>query len=290
MTTLSRATARLPASHEARAELRAALAIARKELQVARRYPLNLVNEVLQPLYQFLLPSLLLGATFLVGGRALGFEAVTGTTDVAGYLFLGSLVAGLIGTGFWEIASSFKREMDAGTLEPHWLTPTRPSTIVLGRAISGLAIAGGASVVLLGLGAIFFGASLGPGLLLALPALLIAGLSIVGIGFLVSSLVLLMRDPNFFVDAGSFVYGILTGVAAPILVLPLFVQPISYLLPTTYALDILRVGALGTVPIAPLPLEWLALSGLTIVIYLVGRRAFERTERRMRRMGTLGQH
>lgn len=284
MTTLPRPTS------DARAELRAALAIARKELQIARRYPLNLVNELLQPLYQFLLPSLLLGATFLVGGRALGFEAVTGTTDVAGFLFLGALVAGIIGTGFWEIAFSFKREMDAGTLEPHWLTPTQPSTIVLGRAISGLAIAGGASVVLLGLGAIFFGASLGPGLLYALPALVVAGASVVGIGFLVSSMVLLIRDPNFVVDAGSFVYVLLSGVVAPILVLPFFLQPISYLLPTTYALDILRVAALGTTPIAPLAVEWLALVGLTVAMYVAGRWTFDRTERRMRRTGTLGQH
>jgi hypothetical protein len=50
------------------AELRAARAIAAKEIRIARRYPLNLANEVLQPLYQFLLPSLLLGATFAVGG------------------------------------------------------------------------------------------------------------------------------------------------------------------------------------------------------------------------------
>ena len=48
------------------AEPRAAWAIARKELQIAKRYPLQLSNEVLQPLYQFLLPSLLLGATFFV--------------------------------------------------------------------------------------------------------------------------------------------------------------------------------------------------------------------------------
>lgn len=275
---------------DARAELRAALAIARKELQIARRYPLNLVNEVLQPLYQFLLPSILLGATFLVGGRAVGFEAATGTDDIAGFLFLGSLVAGLIGAGFWEIAFSFKREMDTGTLEPHWLTPTRPSTIVLGRAISGLSIAGAASLVLLALGALFFGASMGPGLLLALPALLVVGASVVGIGYLVSAAVLLIRDPNFFVDAGSFVFVILSGVSAPVLVLPWVVQPISFLLPTTYALDILRAGALGTRPLLPLPLEWAALVALTAALYVLGRIAFDRTERRMRRIGSLGQH
>ena len=81
------------------AEWRAALALARKELRIARRYPLNLVNEVLQPLYQFLLPSLLLGATFLVGGRAIGLESSTGTSDLAGYLFLGMIVGGLTATG-----------------------------------------------------------------------------------------------------------------------------------------------------------------------------------------------
>ena len=39
-----------------------AWAIARKELRVNLRYPLQLVTEVAQPLYQFLIPALLLGA------------------------------------------------------------------------------------------------------------------------------------------------------------------------------------------------------------------------------------
>lgn len=275
---------------EAGAELRAAVAIALRELRVARRYPFNLLNMVLQPLYQFLLPSLLLGAAFLVGGRALGFEVVTGTGDVAGFLFLGTLVASLIGTGFWAVAFGLKMEMDQGTLEPHWLTPTRPATIVLGRAISGLILGVGASLVLLAIGALVFGASLGIGFLVALPALLLASVSVVAIGYLVSSAVLLMRESNFFVDSTNFVVVVLSGVSAPVVVLPWVVQPISYLLPTTYALDILRVSTLGTRPLAPLPLEYAALAGLTAAQYLVGRAAFERSERRMRRAGTLGQH
>jgi hypothetical protein len=70
-------------------ELRAAWAVAKKELLITRRYPLQLVNEVMQPLYQFLLPSLLLGLTFYVGGRAIGLETSVGTDDLPGYLFLG---------------------------------------------------------------------------------------------------------------------------------------------------------------------------------------------------------
>jgi ABC-type polysaccharide/polyol phosphate export permease len=257
------------------AEVRAAVAVARKEMRIARRYPLNLANEVLQPLYQFLLPSLLLGATFAVGGRAIGLEASAGTVDLAGYLFLGIVVAALVGAAFWEIAFSFKREMDAGTLEPAWLTPARPETLVIGRALSAFAIGGSASLVLLGIGWLVFGASFSAAALVALPALAIAALSLLGIGYLVASMVLLMRDPNFFVDATNFGFMIITGVAFPVTVLPGVIRPVAYLLPTTYALDLLRQAALA---------------GLAVVALAVGRVVFLRTEHRLRVRGTLGQH
>jgi len=280
----------VPGRSALKAEARAALAIARKELRIAVRYPLNAVNEVLQPLYQFLLPSLLLGATFLVGGRAIGLEASAGTSDLAGFLFLGMIVGGLVGTAFWEIAFSFKREMDAGTLEPAWLTPTSPETLVIGRAISGLVISGAASLVLLGIGLFVFGASFSPGIWLALPALLLAAASMIGIGYLVASMVLLLREPSFFVDATNFLFAIVSGVMFPVVVLPVAVRWVAYLLPTTYALDLLRVHALGTRPLLSPALEWILLVLLALGTLLLGRWVFGRTEHRMRVKGTLGQH
>jgi ABC-2 type transport system permease protein len=275
---------------ELAAELRAAWAIARKELRVALRYPMNAVNEVLQPLYHFLLPSLMLGATFLVGGRAIGLEASAGTNDLVGFLFLGMLVGGLVSTAFWEIAFSFKREMDAGTLEPAWLTPTSPRTFVLGRAISGLAISASASLILLVIGVFVFGASISPNVVLAIPALALVGFSVLGIGYLVAAAVLLIREPNFFVDATSFLFSMASGVMFPVLVLPLFVRWVSYLLPSTYALDLLRVHAIGSRPLVPLWIEWVALILFAGVTLWAGLRAFGWTEHRMRVRGTLGQH
>lgn len=271
-------------------EMRAAWAIARKELLTALRYPLQLFNEVAQPLYQFLLPSLLLGATFAVGGRAVGLESMTGTSNLAGYLFLGVVVGGMVGTAFWDMAFSFKREMDVGTLEQTWLSPTRPETFVLGRAISGGLVSGGASAALVIIGLVAFNASVGPSLWLALPALLLAMASMVGIGFLVASAVLILREPNFFVDATNFLFAMLSGVAFPIAVLPWFIRPIAYLLPTTYAVDLLRVYALGTRPLLDPALEWLALGLLSALMIVIGRIVFRRTEHRLRVRGTLGQH
>jgi ABC-2 type transport system permease protein len=272
------------------AELRAALAIARNELRVARRYPLQLVNRPLQPLYQFLLPSLLLGTTFLVGGRAIGLQEMTGTSDLAGYLFLGTVVGGLVGATFWEMAYGLKREMDAGTLEPAWLTPTRPETFVLGRAISGLLLSAVSSAVLVLVGLLAFGATPSNGLWLAIPALAIAAVSMIGVGYLVAAAVLLIREPNFFVDATNFLFAMISGVAFPVLVLPAILQPLAYALPTTYAVDLLRVYALGTRPLLDPAIEWVALLVLAGATIWLGRAAFARTERRMRVRGTLAQH
>jgi ABC-2 type transport system permease protein len=271
-------------------ELRASLAIARKELLTNLRYPLQLINEVAQPLYQFLLPALLLGASFAVGGRSIGLKSMTGTENLAGYLFLGIVVGGMVATAFWDMAFSFKREMDSGTLEQTWLSPTRPETFVLGRAISGGLTSVVASAILIVIGMAFFDATVGRGLWLALPALLLAMASMVGIGYLVGSACLMLREPNFFVDATNFVFAMISGVAFPVAVLPWFIKPVAYVLPTTYAVDLLRVYALDTRPLLDPALEWLLLLVLSAALIVTGRIVFRRTEHRMRVRGTLGQH
>ena len=109
-------------------------------------------------------------------------------------------------------------------------------------------------------------------------------------GYLVASVVLLIREPNFFVDATNWLFAMISGVAFPVLVLPALIQPLAYLLPTTYAVDLLRVYALGTRPLLDPALEWLALVVLAVATIRLGLTAFGRTERRMRIRGTLGQH
>jgi ABC-2 type transport system permease protein len=275
---------------ELRAEARAAWAIARKELQVFLRYRLNAINQVIQPLYQTLIPGLLLGATFAIGGEAVGLADTAGTTDIVGYLFLGMLALNLSSAGFWGVAFSIKRELDSGTLEPTWLTPTRRETFVVGMTIAGLIMAIAATAILVLIGVWLFGADLAPRLAVAVPVLAIASVGVLGIGYLIGAIVLRMKDANFFVDAADFIFIILSGAAFPILVLPGLVRWIAYLLPTTHALDLMRVAALGTRPLLPLPLEWLLLALTSVALLLVGRRAWLATERQLRIVGALGQH
>ncbi|HSJ00470.1 MAG TPA: ABC transporter permease [Patescibacteria group bacterium] len=275
---------------ELRNEARAAWAIARKELRIFARYRLNAVNQVVQPLYQVLIPGILLGATFAVGGEAVGLAETAGTTDLIGYLFLGMLALNLASAGFWGVAFSIRMELDAGTLEPGWLTPTRRETFIVGLTGAALLIAAVSTAILVLIGVWLFGAELAPRLAIALPVLAIASFGVLGIGYLVGAVVMRMREANFFVDAADFIFVALSGAAFPILVLPDAIRWVSYLLPTTHALDLMRVAALDTRPLLPLPIEWLMLGATSAALLVIGRATWLRTEHRLRVRGTLGQH
>lgn len=254
------------------------------------RYRFDAVNRVAQPIYQVLIPGLLLGATFAVGGEALGLEETAGTSDIAGYLFLGMLALTLSAAGFWDVAYSLKLELDGGTLEPNWLTPTRPETFIIGQTLAGILAASVSTAVLVGVGMLLFGAEIAPQLAVALPIIALTSVGVLGIGYLIGAIVLRMRDATFFVDAADFIFVTLSGAAFPVLVLPDLVRWLAYLFPTTHALDLVRVSALGTRPLLPAPVEWAALVVTSIAFLVLGRRVWLATEHHLRVKGTLGEH
>lgn len=271
-------------------ELRAALALAQKDIRVISRYRSSVASQIFTPLYQSVLPALLFGASFAVGGRVVGLEKTIGTDDLAGFIFLGGVVSGLVATAFWGMGMSFRNELENGTLEPTWLTPTAKETLVVGRAIGGLFWFAFGQVVIFAVGVAFFGLRLRWEMVYALPALAIAAVALVGVAHLLAGLVLLMRDANLFIDCTNFLFATASGVAFPILLLPGVLQPFAYALPTTYAMDILRQHALGTRPLLDPVLEYGALLATTLLVVPLGRLAFSSAERRMRVRGTLGQY
>jgi ABC-type transport system involved in cytochrome c biogenesis permease component len=185
-------------------EVRAAFAIARKDIRNLSRYRIAVASMVFTPLYQFVIPAFLFGAAFAVEGRAAGLEATLGTDDLVGFIFIGGVVGGIIATAFWAMAMSLRNEMDAGTLEPSWLTPTRHETFVVGRALGGLFWFLGAQVALFAFGVFFLGLRLRIEMLAALPAVLCAMLAMVGVAYVLAAIVLLIREANFFIDTANF--------------------------------------------------------------------------------------
>ncbi|HEV8229227.1 MAG TPA: ABC transporter permease [Candidatus Limnocylindria bacterium] len=271
-------------------EVRAALAIARKDLRQLSRYRWAMISMIFIPLYQGVIPAFLFGASFAIGGRVLGLESAIGTDNLSGFIFMGGVVSGLIATTFWLMAMSIRWEMDTGTLEPTWLTPTRHDTLLIGRTVYGLAQFLVGQVILFAAGIAFFGLRFSLDIVYALPALALATIAMLGVAYLLAGIVLLIREANFFIDCTQFLYAVVSGVSFPITFLPLVAQPIALLLPTTYAMDILRQHALGARPLFDPRLEYVGLILTTLIALPVGRWAFAHAERTMRVRGTLGQY
>jgi len=271
-------------------ELRAAIAIAKKDLKTFFRYRIAVVSQIFVPLYQGVIPGLLFGASFAVGGRVVGLEETVGTENLAGFIFMGGVMSGLSATGFWSIAMGIRNEMDAGTLEPSWLTPTHHETLLIGRALGGVVWQVIGQAALFAIGIAFFGLRFRTEILYAVPAVLIAVVAMVGVAYLLAAGVLLIREANFFIDTTNFLFSIASGTAFPVTILPAIFLPVALLLPTTYAVDLLRVHAIGQRPLFDPLLEWAALLATTALAIFVGRWAFARAVRVMRIRGTLAQY
>jgi len=271
-------------------EVRAALAIARKDLLTLSRYKWSMFGMVFTPLYQGVVPAFLFGTAFAVGGRIVGLERSIGTDNLSGFIFMGGVMAGLIATTFWFIAMSLRWEMDMGTLEPTWLTPTRHDTVLIGRALHGMVIFVVGQAILFAVGIAFFGLHFSVEIVLALPAMIVAAFAMLGVAFLLAAIVLVIREANFFIDCTNFLFGVASGVSFPITFLPGLFQPLALLLPTTYAMDLLRQHAIGARPLFDPTLEYAGLLVTTALIFPLGRWAYARAERSMRVRGTLAQY
>ena len=272
-----------------RTQLRALFVIARKDWKVFWRYPLNAVSSIFQPII-WITPVYFMGKAFSVNGQALGFEAYSGTSDYMSFILLGTVLSNFITTVFWGMGYALKNDMDAGVLESNWLTPVPRLLILTGRTLTSLLTTAITSAIMLLVAGLLFGfrptGNTLAAFLTALPMLI----GLYGFGFAFAGIVLLMREANTMVDVGSFLVQGFSGTNFPVQSLPSWLIPIALALPLTYGLDAVRGFLLKTQTILPIPVEIALLIVSMLVMLWFGAWVFYRVERRVRTLGTLGQH
>ena len=270
-------------------QLRALFVIARKDWKVFWRYPLNAVSNILQPII-WVTPVYFMGQAFSTNGQALGFAAYSGSGDYMSFILLGTVLSNFILTVFWGMGYALKEDMDSGVLESNWLTPVSRILILVGRTLASLLTTTITSLLMLALaGALFGFRPTGNALaafLTAIPMLL----GLYGFGFAFAGIVLLMREANTLVDVSSFLVQGLSGANFPVKSLPYWLIPISLMLPLTYGFDAVRGFLLKTNTLLPLPAEVALLIVFMFVMLWFGSWVFYKVERRVRTLGTLGQH
>jgi len=270
-------------------KLRAVYVIARKDWKVFWRYPLNAVSNIFQPII-WVTPVYFMGQAFSTNGQALGFAQYSGSGDYMSYILLGTALSNFILTVFWGMGYALKEDMDAGVLESNWLTPISRIHILIGRTLTSLLTTTVTSLIMLALAGLLFGfhptGNAVAAFLTAIPMLI----GLYGFGFAFAGIVLLMREANTLVDVSSFLVQGLSGANFPIRSLPYWLIPVSLMLPLTYGFDAVRGWLLHTNTLLPLNTEVLLLIVFMFVMLWFGSWVFYRIERRVRTLGTLGQH
>ncbi|SRR5258706_5204492 len=270
-------------------KLRALYVIARKDWKVFWRYPLNAVSNIFQPII-WVTPVYFMGQAFSTNGQALGFAQYSGSGDYMSYILLGTALSNFILTVFWGMGYALKEDMDSGVLESNWLTPISRLHILIGRTLTSLLTTTVTSLIMLVLAGLLFGfhptGSAIAAFLTAIPMLI----GLYGFGFAFAGVVLLMREANTLVDVSSFLVQGLSGANFPVRSLPYWLISVSLMLPLTYGFDAVRGRLLHTNTLLPLNTEVLLLIVFMFVMLWFGSWVFYRIERRVRTLGTLGQH
>lgn len=270
-------------------QLRALFVIARKDWRVFWRYPLNAVSNILQPII-WVTPVYFMGKAFSTNGQALGFAAYSGSGDYMSFILLGTVLSNFILTVFWGMGYALKEDMDTGVLESNWLTPVSRILILVGRTLASLLTTTITSLIMLAIAATLFGFKPTGNTLAAFLTAIPMLLGLYGFGFAFAAIVLLMREANTLVDVSSFLVQGLSGANFPVKSLPYWLIPISLMLPLTYGFDAVRGWLLKTNTLLPLQIEVALLIVFMFVMLWLGAWVFYKVERRVRTLGTLGQH
>jgi len=260
------------------AELEAA---AQASLKIYLRYPAWLIADVLTTpawLVLILVPILL----FLP-------KSQWSSPQILSMLFWGFIFWDVVGAGLWSFGAAVRREQQMGTLEPLLLTNANRA-ILFSRDFFSRSVALALSLAYV---YAFFTVIFGVNPLILNPvgvaaSLLLGLLASMGFGLVYGALVLRFKNVGPLNNVLQFVIMGLCGAFVPVTSLPEALRVVSYAIPHTYAVDLLRHYGLGTPTLLPTPQELLLLTCYTATLLSLGFTALKRVERALKRTGQLG--
>ena len=207
------------------------------------------------------------------------------------FVLIGLAFTGFLGLSLSSFAASIREGQVMGTLEIMLLSPTRLSAILISSSLWGYLLTIFRVALYLVVGAFIFGADLsvanvGGALLI----MILAIASFTGFGVLSAALVLIVKkgDPVAIILNGAS--SLLAGVFYPVAVLPDWLEPVSKVLPLTYALDSMRLAMLQGQSIYELRNDILILLAFTLVLTPISFFVFRRALKKAKMEGSLIQY
>jgi len=248
-------------------ELKGLYAIWYREILVFIREPSRLIGSIIQPLLWL-----------VIFGTGLGSIIEPGTVSGANYqqfLFPGILVMTvLFGSLFFGLYIILDKRIDF--LKEVLVAPLNKSTMFFGKALGGSTDGLFQIIILMILGAIFFGIHFTLlSLIQTLVIVILLLISVTSLGLAIGSL---LESPEGFGLISNFLIFplfFLSGALFPVTNLPTWLSVIVNVNPVSYAVDALRSVILG-IPGNSLLLDLGVLIAFTVVMVIIGTTAFKR--------------
>jgi len=174
------------------------------------------------------------------------------------------------------LASSIAREKEQGTLDGILISPINRLSIILGKALAQATRGLIQGAIVLFLAFALFGVTIHGSILLVAFLLLLGIFSFVGLGILVSAIATEQETATQLLFMFQFPMLFLSGVFFPILLMPSFMQKISYAIPLTYAITALRKVMVLGAGIGAVKTEMLILTAFGVATLMISVPIFKR--------------
>lgn len=258
-----------------------------KEWKIELSYKVDFLRTFIDPIV-YLLPYLLYG-TAIVGGRhSEALKRLTGISDIISFILLGYIFIGFMNMALWAMGFSLRKEQYYGTLEQVFATPVPRWVFTLGMAfhstIHQTLILLCQIIIINLLFTLHFNIS---GILPSLIVIALMLLSLYGFGMIIASLTLILKQGWLISEALSGIMMVITPLAYPLAVLPIFLRKIAYFSPSTYGIIATRYFLLNEKLEIPLLTIYLRLFLLSIIWITIGLILFYLIDKKTRQSGTL---
>ncbi len=261
-----------------------------KEWKIELTYMPDFIRTFFEP-FVYLFPFFLYGFALLGSRTSTHLKDLTGVSDMFAYTFVGYVIMGFLNTACWAMGASLRKEQWYGTLETIFVAPVPRWVYVAGMALHSTFHQGLIMLIQAVTITLFFGIALKiSGLFMAMLTILLMLMALYGLGVLVAGLTIGLKQWWAISDTVSTLMSVVTPIAYPLAVLPVFLKKISLMLPTTYGVMGVRYFLIGEQFDLPIPLVFLRLAVIIVVWLSFGMLVFKLMDHFGRQRGTLSHY
>jgi len=267
-------------------------AILKARYKIYIRYPGWMILNFTLPTFLTAMPLFLaIGITRSIEAANVIFSRYAGTTNFTFYILLGSVIWSISNSLLWDFGMWLYDEMEMGTLEQLFLTPSHSLELLLGSILYTLVISLINSIAGILIAAAILGCLhlvLNLKFLLALGVIAFGFIPLLGMSLVFGALVLRVKEPWAFFNFLSALLLYTSGTFYPITVLPITIRLLAALFPVTIQIAETRTIMLNVGYLFGPDIDFLLLTTYALVWPIFGLAMFERVRNEAQRRGSIG--